>query len=406
MGTKTCIKCGKGGIVLVCRSSKCLVSIHESCCMPSSLQVHDRENFLCPYCLYKQSVAECRQAKDKALLAEKNLALFLGAKSSVNQEHEPDITMDKSTTLQNHEELGNQERVRKNKERVCFQTEDDPKNGECSHVHVREMLSDEQASSSTPGKKGGYLRNCSIKPVENQKNRDGQICGNVPSKWEGKVLAVEPVSACRLSTPIHNYAYENQNFGKTQQHLKPLDPCNKEKGRVKLAEIDLIKRKTKPRREAGPCETAIFSISEGNRSEIYEESDSVSETYTYCNDRSELYSRLARESIENAFKFKNYSPGKACDPNSVITGDVGWIDKPSKEILSGAFCSRRKRVRWTTEEEEMLMKGVLVFSSSVKKNLPWRKILEFGSNVFHQSRTPLDLQSKWKIISRKKSEVK
>ncbi|XP_015889182.2 uncharacterized protein LOC107424012 [Ziziphus jujuba] len=59
--------------------------------------------------------------------------------------------------------------------------------------------------------------------------------------------------------------------------------------------------------------------------------------------------------------------------------------------------AKRKRLNWTNEEEEMLKKGVARFSTA-NKNIPWRKILEFGCRVFNGTRTPVDLKDKWRNI--------
>ncbi|KAH9603909.1 hypothetical protein KSS87_017993 [Heliosperma pusillum] len=62
------------------------------------------------------------------------------------------------------------------------------------------------------------------------------------------------------------------------------------------------------------------------------------------------------------------------------------------------FIGRRKKLLWTEEEEEMLKEGVDKFSLTAKKNMPWIKILEYGSHIFDGTRTPDDLKDKWKRI--------
>ncbi|PKI49200.1 hypothetical protein CRG98_030418 [Punica granatum] len=62
---------------------------------------------------------------------------------------------------------------------------------------------------------------------------------------------------------------------------------------------------------------------------------------------------------------------------------------------------RRKRLKWTLQEEEILEEGVWKFSDKETKSVPWRKILEFGSGTFHSTRTPMDLKDKWKNMLRK-----
>lgn len=57
---------------------------------------------------------------------------------------------------------------------------------------------------------------------------------------------------------------------------------------------------------------------------------------------------------------------------------------------------RRKKLPWNEDEVEMLQEGVQKFSTTVNKNIPWRKILEFGRHVFHGTRNPQDLKDKWR----------
>lgn len=62
---------------------------------------------------------------------------------------------------------------------------------------------------------------------------------------------------------------------------------------------------------------------------------------------------------------------------------------------------KRRRLPWTVEEEDILKEGVHRFSLTMNKNIPWRKILEFGHNVFGTNRLPVDLKDKWKKIMAK-----
>ncbi|RZC45981.1 hypothetical protein C5167_038915 [Papaver somniferum] len=61
---------------------------------------------------------------------------------------------------------------------------------------------------------------------------------------------------------------------------------------------------------------------------------------------------------------------------------------------------KRNPLSWSVEEEDMLKKGVEKVSCEVKKNMPWRSILAFGSSVFHTTRTPEDLKDKWRTMTK------
>ncbi|KAL4341942.1 hypothetical protein GQ457_08G015960 [Hibiscus cannabinus] len=58
----------------------------------------------------------------------------------------------------------------------------------------------------------------------------------------------------------------------------------------------------------------------------------------------------------------------------------------------------RKRVPWTNDEEEILRKGVEEFTSSHDGTIPWKRILEFGSQVFPKDKTATDLKNKWRAM--------
>ncbi|KAJ4849246.1 hypothetical protein Tsubulata_040448 [Turnera subulata] len=108
---------------------------------------------------------------------------------------------------------------------------------------------------------------------------------------------------------------------------------------------------------------------------------------------------------------------KACPHPGMSSGEEVWnlrkeftltrvLRQPrvsSQKWTSLAIVSndKRKRLHWTPEEEEMLEKGVNKFSSSINKNIPWRKILEFGHQIFDPTRTPSDLKDKWRNMAKK-----
>lgn len=64
---------------------------------------------------------------------------------------------------------------------------------------------------------------------------------------------------------------------------------------------------------------------------------------------------------------------------------------------------KRRKINWTAEELQMLKDGVRIFTAQVNKNLPWRKILELGKDVFHETRTPDNLKDKWKNLAKEAS---
>ncbi|XP_027346192.1 uncharacterized protein LOC113857995 isoform X2 [Abrus precatorius] len=98
------------------------------------------------------------------------------------------------------------------------------------------------------------------------------------------------------------------------------------------------------------------------------------------------------------------SRGKLARDVNAEVQDSKSLRKPLRSPLQGmkqaSLTAKRRRLRWTDEEEKVLKEGVLKFSME-NQNIPWRKILEFGCHVFHKTRTPADLKDKWKNITSK-----
>lgn len=71
-----CIKCNEGGNLLICSENGCPLALHEGC-MRCPARFDDAGRFYCPYCLYKQAVAESRKAREYALERKKALLMFM-----------------------------------------------------------------------------------------------------------------------------------------------------------------------------------------------------------------------------------------------------------------------------------------------------------------------------------------
>ena len=68
--------------------------------------------------------------------------------------------------------------------------------------------------------------------------------------------------------------------------------------------------------------------------------------------------------------------------------------------ISALFAYQKRKKKLSTS---LLQEGVQKFSATGDKNLPWRKILEFGRHVFDGTRTPVDLKDKWRKMLAKES---
>ncbi|KAL9426212.1 hypothetical protein AB3S75_033062 [Citrus x aurantiifolia] len=117
---------------------------------------------------------------------------------------------------------------------------------------------------------------------------------------------------------------------------------------------------------------------------------------------------------QNVDSSKKLSSPKGANSEKIaqVRNEKSTASKKSTQVSGGKFTNftfaseKRRRLHWTAEEEEMLKEGVEKFSTKVNKNLPWKKVLEFGCDVFDPTRTPSDLKDKWRnIMSRESSAI-
>ncbi|VFQ86078.1 unnamed protein product [Cuscuta campestris] len=74
-----CMKCNRGGELLVCSSEACPLVVHDGCLgSPPSFEKDGK--FYCPFCAYCRAISEYMELKKKASLARKDLASFIGVR--------------------------------------------------------------------------------------------------------------------------------------------------------------------------------------------------------------------------------------------------------------------------------------------------------------------------------------
>ncbi|GJY59976.1 zinc finger, PHD-type, homeodomain-like, zinc finger, RING/FYVE/PHD-type containing protein [Tanacetum coccineum] len=71
-----CMKCNKGGQLLVCSSDACPFRVHERC-LGSAATFDEHRNFFCPFCAYSHAISKYLEVKKKASFARKYLQAFL-----------------------------------------------------------------------------------------------------------------------------------------------------------------------------------------------------------------------------------------------------------------------------------------------------------------------------------------
>ncbi|RDY07134.1 hypothetical protein CR513_08785, partial [Mucuna pruriens] len=112
-----CVKCNEGGQLLACKTTTCPLMVHKNC-LDASSDLDAEGNSFCPFCAYSHAISEYLEAKKKASLARKELAIFI-SKGIQNQAAEL------------VHEFHRQEH--------CFSR----KSSKCEHIHVKNNGNDQ-----------------------------------------------------------------------------------------------------------------------------------------------------------------------------------------------------------------------------------------------------------------------
>ncbi|TMW85111.1 hypothetical protein EJD97_023756 [Solanum chilense] len=373
-----CIKCDKGGEVLVCADSCCPIAVHVRC-MGCPARFDDLGKFYCPYCLYRQSIARFHQAKGYVLSKKQALDAFID-KEMMDKVREVPSILSKSTCERSDEPLpekksdvpesncdqqwvvgqkilagpavncGSKPSVRTSSKATSTNFRvSEAGNG----IQVNDLLEvgeDQLEKSVEDHHKDGHLSNSSVAEEE--------ILGNELVLEEPKGNSTE-IAGEQMTKVDQTTAIVIHTDPLLQQHLH---------GKRRAETVDLTCRKSKRVSTQRKCGKQVNKVRDEHM----------------LTDSPRMLTRKSASLLEN----------------DNAAGMFVQVKKPSTlpDILPNR---KRNRVLWRREEEEMIEEGVQKFSSKVNKNIPWRKILDFGHHVFDHSRTPTDLKDKWKQMCSK-----
>ncbi|KAL0364727.1 UNVERIFIED_CONTAM: hypothetical protein Sangu_0570300 [Sesamum angustifolium] len=297
-----CMKCNKGGKLLVCSSNSCPLVIHESC-LGSDATFDTKGKFYCPFCAYSRAISKYMEIKKK------------------------------DDDLPESNELNKGDVVEK-----------------VSNCQRRKKLEFEQAG---PSEHPGNIPALGGKGVDST-NRIARTLSKDKKRGESTRQASQSPRVHgrnqRAAPAIRKSRGENTSFQASRRRevseKQKVANTRSKKGVQSPPEIDL------------PCENKSTPSSHSTDSEeIPEEENEDSSVSKY-------FIRVRKQE-------------KQCSYPAIPQ-------------------MRRKRLPWTSAEEEILKKGMRLHCSPHDKIIPWKKILEFGANVFEQSRTTMDLKDKWR----------
>ncbi|XP_052177916.1 uncharacterized protein LOC127791831 [Diospyros lotus] len=443
---EVCIKCNRSGKVLACSDNFCPLVIHEEC-MRCSARFDSMGKFYCPYCLYKQASLDTRKARQKAMMAKKDLSVFLdkrmldGEPQSCKAVEVGQTNSNPSAAVRDIEHDNMKIRLNGNEpDKHSVQMEkgqqEERFNSQCTTGTLpsggAKALGTSVLNDIVPGRsrdhakpEDGSQRKIAIGKKMHSRPTIGYGDGDSGACYREEGIGCQSELEVGEGAQVgHSGLVGNDQNERIVQdgQAGPLEVSSTVKetaaygvlhisARGELSNSEIVKEDKIRKPEA---EEEMQEQGQGNAVSSCER-DSIQHDHGRENDSSRG-DDVAVSPQRRSRKRKNinvvqspivdrprrFGNKLSIQPyNNVAPKEKTEVTRKSKEKLKSPpmlLYMKRKRVPWTAEEEEMLKEGVLKFSTTVNKNLPWRKILEFGRHVFERTRTPVDLKDKWRKI--------
>ncbi|XP_020085468.1 uncharacterized protein LOC109708228 [Ananas comosus] len=331
-----CIKCHNGGQLLTCSANGCSVAIHDSCL--GSVEFDKAGLFYCPFCTY--------------LRAKKNLSTFLGKGIGRRQTGQAtvvklldDLSCHYPTGRLNGDSLRAEHHKKMEVTDFSRQAEKQVRVVRCDDSTSVAKINDEQivdeAATTVEGTDTAFL-NEQVENLQSTETHTAVDNGNLPCK-NGNTSHGEHDAAVLQQKGETSTVNDHQNIQEPSSDEQVKDTFDDDTGN-QVSPSQNSGRHHKKAQEADP------------------------------------------ETVENQKRFKS-SPGKR--------RHAYQAKRYSNPLMPPG---RRTKLPWTPEEEATLKEGMEIFAADGSGNIPWRKILDFGSHVFHKTRMPGDLKDKWRNI--------
>ncbi|KAL0306695.1 UNVERIFIED_CONTAM: hypothetical protein Sradi_6086800 [Sesamum radiatum] len=378
-----CIKCNKGGNLLVCSENGCPLAIHEGC-MGCPARFDDAGCFYCPYCLYKQAVAESRQAREYALARKKALLIFMDEEMMGSEQHLEGI---KRAEADGHD-LSKVSPANAN-----VTTCDDGKSrGKDDAILNKPVLDLEHQSSSSEEEK--------IQEEESDASTSSE--GQDPSlkMYEKEKVRVAEGKKIQEEEPGTSATSTDRDRSLTMPEDKN---CNPEEEQIQEEECETSSVPS----DEDPSPTVRARAKRGFKNSDQIDGDSGTVSLQRKLVKQSGKSKLTTPSVNHLRRSSRrlssaLGSAEMLNDKVVASRSLRRPRQPLVKLANYTFSSgKRKRLLWTEEEEETLKAGVHKYSTDGNKNLPWTKILDFGQHKFDRTRTPSDLKDKWRNIMAK-----
>ncbi|CAN4109248.1 unnamed protein product [Withania somnifera] len=400
-----CAKCNEGGNLIVCSSDMCPLVVHESC-LGSVSHFDHKGSFYCPFCAYSRAISEYLEGKKKVSLARKDLTAFIGL--GAGQQSKKCSSRQGKNKHQSHEDTNEQ---LCHKENVKNSLNEVTKEGR--PPAVRSSVGAQVMQTSAP--------EASLPCNENGRNSLNEVrkAGSAPADRSSVGTQVMQTGAPQpeASPP------RNKNGRNSLNEVRKAGSAPADRSSVGAQ----VMQTGSPQPEASLFERCLGDGQRPNNSprrchrsgqkQSREEGHDENRNKNSLEKAEEAGSRPGNLNSMNAEVMLIHPPQPCvpcehvCQESSSIEGssedeeeeETGseyrvQLRNPEKKYTSPWIPqSRRKKLPWTKIEEETLKEGLLLFSHFRDR---WKKILEFGGDVFLKGRTPGDLKDKWRNISK------
>ncbi|CAN4103093.1 unnamed protein product [Withania somnifera] len=372
-----CIKCDKGGEVLACADRCCPIAVHVRC-MGCPARFDTSGKFYCPYCLYRKSIAKVHQLKEHVLSKKQALDSFIDKEMMDNIRELPSIVS--KSTCERADEPFTEKKT------------DVPESNCDQQLVVRQQIL------------SGPDVDCGSKPSVLTSSKGTATDFRVLEAGNGvQVNDLQEIGERQLDKSVENHHQDS--------HLSNSSVAEEEilGNELVLAETNNSSAEIAGGQMIGDDQTTATVMNTDPSLQQHLHGKGRAETGDLTCTESKRVS-TQRECGKQVIKVKDEltdSPRRLTRTSASLlentseAGKLVQVKQPSMSLPVVLPNGKRRRVLWRREEEEMIEEGVQKFSSTVNKNIPWRKILEFGHHVFDHTRTPTDLKDKWKQICSK-----
>ncbi|KAK1663452.1 hypothetical protein QYE76_051611 [Lolium multiflorum] len=436
-----CIKCGKDGQLLKC--SSCALAAHDSC-FGSSVTFDVSGKLYCPVCFYNKANEAYQKTKTAYSKARKNLFAFLGTKQHDEQftGKEPTATCSKyhlnegntsksqgeadDLSLKDEEPVQWRNKQRTNdtsdscheedqlngcntSKRQCDDQSEADKDEEPAQQRKKQRKNDtndacpeeDQLNGCNTSIKQGDLSHQDLEPGQHKSNATTDTCTEEVIT-ENASLGLNSDIATNKDCVLH---YKRTHIH-VAEHGRPVENAKAHEDGNDNSFYEV--QHSSQSRSSPVTSQNVEADKHDGRTNSHECENSDEIEATSSNDSRKQSSppwrnmrhHKARLQKKHTVVSHNFKKASGCQDEHMPSPSKKRNYAP-KRYSNPLAPGRRSKLCWTEEEEQALRDAMLKFTPKDDGVIPWVRILEYGSDVFHKTRLPSDLRVKWRNMKKK-----